>query len=128
MSETLQWVQECPPGYEARHRITLDADGHDTISACCVEIEPPALPDDATIEETLASAAAWHQSVRFNSAAALQQAIVLDGFCPSSDEFDIIVDEVTYRAQRAQHPWSADEARVYYARLDDWLHIRYVML
>lgn len=72
-----------------------------------------------TLYEALKGEAQRNQLVRFNPSAALQSRIFADGFVPNSNEFDVMFDGVTYRAQRAEH-LATGVCRAYYCELDRW--------
>jgi len=81
--------------------------------------------DKVLLEDVLLAEAKAHQVIQFEPNAALQRCIFADGFVPSSPEFDIQVNDVRYRAQRAEHLGSG-KVRLYYAKAPDWDNVRFV--
>jgi hypothetical protein len=62
--------------------------------------------------------------IRFDPRAALQRRIFADGFVPNSPEFDVQINGVRYRVQRAEH-LKTGKVRVYYAQVSDWSNVRF---
>jgi hypothetical protein len=83
------------------------------------------LAPDKVLAEKLIAAAAEAQVIQFNPNAALQKRIFADGFVPNSPEFEIVVDDVSYVAQRAEH-LKTGKVRVYYVPKGDWARVGYV--
>lgn len=77
-----------------------------------------------TVGEILMDEADARQVIQFNPQAALQRVIFEHGFVPNSSEFDMEIEKVMYRAQRAEH-LGTGEVRVYYAVHDKWDAVYY---
>ena len=75
-------------------------------------------------DELLAEGEA-QQLIQFNPGAALQQHIFAADFVPNSPEFDVEVNGVLYRGQRAEH-LGTGAVRVYFAKVPDWHDVRFV--
>ena len=87
---------------------------------------PPDPPEQPTFEEALMARAEALQVIRFNPEAALQKALLADGFVPNSGEFDMTYNGKAYRGQRAEH-LGTGEVRVYFAVVGDWEHVSYIV-
>lgn len=86
----------------------------------------PVISEPVTVDRAaLLAAADAAQVMRLNPAAALQKRIFADGYVPTSPEFEINDDGVTYVAQRAEQ-LASGVVRVYYAQLGDWANVRHV--
>jgi hypothetical protein len=81
--------------------------------------------DETLLRDVLLAEAEVHQMIQLNPGAALQMRIFADGFVPNSPEFDVQVNQVQYRAQRAEH-LGTGQVRVYYAKVPDWGNVRFV--
>ena len=85
--------------------------------------------EDVPEFEALDEALLWHgeaaQVIQFNPQAALQRAIFMDGFVPSSGEFTVDWHGRQYAAQRAEH-LASGEVRVYFAQVGDWSNVQWV--
>jgi hypothetical protein len=86
---------------------------------------PTPEPNPTDLRTVLLAAGERHQLIQFNPQAALQKVIFPDGFCINSPEFDVTLDGVTYRGQRAER-LSDGAVRVYFAELGQWHLVRYV--
>jgi murein DD-endopeptidase MepM/ murein hydrolase activator NlpD len=85
---------------------------------------PPA--PKPTLAELLVAAADARQLIHFNNQAALQKRMFEDGLVPNSDEFDLPLRNLTYKAQRAEHLLTG-EVRVYYAPTTNFNDVRFVL-
>ena len=81
--------------------------------------------DEILLRDVLLAEAEVHQMIQFNPDAALQMRIFADGFVPNSHEFDVQINQVQYRAQRAEH-LGTGQVRVYYAKVPEWDKVRFV--
>lgn len=89
-------------------------------------VPPPPPPQDGALAAALVAEAASRQAIRLNPAASLQRAIAAAGMVPTSDEFVVVVEGVTYHGQRAERLAVSRSARVYYARAGDWDAVRFL--
>jgi len=84
-------------------------------------------PTPPSFNEWLEDEAESHRVIDYNSQAALQKAIVADGFAPYSGEFwDTYADGQEYAIQGARD-LSGEEKRVYYAVVGDWGNVKYII-
>lgn len=81
--------------------------------------------DAVPLRDVLLAEAEVHQTIQLNPNAALQMRIFADSFVPTSSEFDVQVNNVEYRAQRAEH-LGTGKVRVYYAKVPDWANVQFV--
>jgi hypothetical protein len=75
--------------------------------------------------DVLLAEAEAHQVIQFDLNAALQRRIFSDGFVPNSPEFDVPVNGIQYRAQRAEH-LETGQVRVYYVIVPDFDNVRFI--
>jgi N-acetyl-anhydromuramyl-L-alanine amidase AmpD len=80
--------------------------------------------EKALLKSVFLAEAEAHQMIRFDPRAALQRRIFADGFVPNSPEFDVQINGVRYRVQRAEH-LKTGKVRVYYAQVSDWSNVRF---
>ena len=80
--------------------------------------------DPSPLTELLLAAGERLQTLRLNPDAALQKAILADGFVPTSGEFEVPHDKTIYHAQRAERLDGA--VRVYFAPRDRWSDVEHV--
>lgn len=78
----------------------------------------------AGFRKALIAEAGKRQVLQLYPDAALQKAILHDGYVPTSPEFDLSWDGSAYRCQRAER-MDASEARVYYAIAGQWDRVRF---
>lgn len=77
-------------------------------------------PDSgAELRMAVLNASGQQTLVHLNAKAALQRRMFAEGFFPSTNEFDVEVDGIQYRGQRADNPHTG-QARVYFAKVGDW--------
>lgn len=80
----------------------------------------PAMP---TLNDALFTEAAARQRIRLNPTAAIQRAIMREGYVPTSDEFDVTHNGTGYVAQRAER-LDSGEVRVFYCAKGAWGDVR----
>jgi hypothetical protein len=78
-----------------------------------------------SLDELLIREGEKKQVIQFNPSAALQRAILADGFVPNSPEYDVTWQGVTYRAQRSES-LASGEVRIYYCQIGNWDDVLYV--
>jgi hypothetical protein len=82
-------------------------------------------PSGSGLHQTLLQAGQTNQALKLNPQAALQKALLADGFVPTSEEFSVSYDGKSYVAQRAERLRDG-AVRVYYCVSGDWGNVRYV--
>ncbi len=104
----------------------------DPVGICCPGAEGVLQIDgfrasvaDLLVQDALLTAATVNQVMRFNPTASLQRQIFADHLAPNSDEFDILCEGASYRAQRAED-LATGKVRVYYCKVPDWMNVLYV--
>lgn len=73
----------------------------------------------AEIEKVIGDEAQLH-IIPLNPDAALERAMVVYGLLPASNEFDKVVDGVTYRCQAARSPGERQWQYIFYAEVSAW--------
>lgn len=76
-----------------------------------------------TLNDALFTEAAARQRIRLNPTAAIQRAIMREGYVPTSDEFDVTHNGTGYVAQRAER-LDSGEVRVFYCAKGAWGDVR----
>lgn len=76
-----------------------------------------------TLNDALFAEAAARQRIRLNPTAAIQRAIMREGYVPTSDEFDVDHGGTGYVAQRAER-LDSGEVRVFYCAKGAWADVR----
>lgn len=100
----------------------IDPDRQDPVGVDMDELR--ATLDEVLLRNTLFKQAETRQLIQLNPDAALQRQIFGDGFVPNSPEFDVEINRVRYRAQRAEH-LETGKVRVYFAKVPDWHDVRH---
>jgi murein DD-endopeptidase MepM/ murein hydrolase activator NlpD len=92
-----------------------------TITTVLPDPEPPDPPDPPaeTLEQKLWRISIDEQVLELNAQAAIQGAILADGYVPVSGEYWTDYEGTGYAAQGAEH-LAGRPRRVYYARVNDW--------